>query len=49
VLTDTEIRKAKPKDVPFQMADGHGLFLRVTPAGGDDSTFSANRVRERRL
>jgi integrase len=33
VLTDTEIRKAKPKDAPFQMADGHGLFLRVTPVG----------------
>ncbi len=34
MLTDTEIRKAKPKDAPFQMSDGHGLFLRVTPAGG---------------
>jgi hypothetical protein len=33
VLTDTEIRKAKPKDKPYQMTDGRGLFLWVTPKG----------------
>jgi hypothetical protein len=30
VLTDTETRKAKPKDKPYQMTDGRGLFLWVT-------------------
>jgi hypothetical protein len=34
VLTDTEIRKAKPKEAAYQLTDGNGLFLRVTPAGG---------------
>jgi integrase len=34
LLTDTEIRKAKPKIAPYQMTDGHGLFLWVTSAGG---------------
>lgn len=34
VLTDTEIRNAKPKEKPYRMADGLGLYLMVTPAGG---------------
>jgi integrase len=34
LLTDTEIRKAKPKDAGYHMTDGRGLFLWVTPAGG---------------
>ena len=34
MLTDTEIRKAKAKIAPYQMTDGHGLFLWVTPSGG---------------
>jgi integrase len=33
VLNTTEIRKAKPRATPYQMADGLGLFLWVTPAG----------------
>ncbi|HEX7972406.1 MAG TPA: integrase arm-type DNA-binding domain-containing protein, partial [Thiobacillus sp.] len=33
-LSDTKIRKAKPTDKPYKLADEKGLFLLVTPAGG---------------
>lgn len=33
-LTDTEIRKARAKDAAYRLADGGGLYLWVTPAGG---------------
>ena len=33
-LTDTEIRKSKPTDKPYRLADSGGLFLWITPAGG---------------
>lgn len=33
-LTDVAIRKAKPGAKPVKMADGGGLFLLITPAGG---------------
>jgi hypothetical protein len=33
-LTDTEIRKAKPQDKPFKLADERGLFMLVHPNGG---------------
>ena len=32
-LTDTTIRQAKPKDIPFKIADGQGLYLLVNPSG----------------
>jgi hypothetical protein len=34
LLTDTEIRKAKARAKAYQMTDGRGLFLCVTPTGG---------------
>jgi integrase len=34
LLTDTEIRKAKTKEVAYRMTDGRGLYLTVTPTGG---------------
>jgi hypothetical protein len=34
LLTDAEIRKAKPRAAAYQMTDGRGLFLWVTPTGG---------------
>lgn len=34
MLTDTRIRKEKPRDKPFKIADGGGLFLYVSPSGG---------------
>ena len=33
-LTDTEIKKAKPGDKPYKMADGGRLYLLVNPSGG---------------
>ncbi|HUN85156.1 MAG TPA: integrase arm-type DNA-binding domain-containing protein [Terracidiphilus sp.] len=33
-LTDTEIRKSRPSDKPYKLADGHGLHLVVMPEGG---------------
>lgn len=33
-LSDPAIRKAKPADKPQKLADGGGLFLLITPAGG---------------
>jgi len=32
-LTNTIIRNAKPKDKPYKLADGHGMFLVVQPNG----------------
>ena len=32
-LTDTEIRKAKPKEKEYPLSDGNGLILRVNPNG----------------
>lgn len=34
MLTDTAIKKAKPNDKPYKMADEQGLYLMVTPSGG---------------
>jgi integrase len=33
-LTDTEIKRAKPADEPYRMADSGNLYLWVTPSGG---------------
>lgn len=33
-LTDVAVRAAKPGEKPYKLADGGGLFLFVTPAGG---------------
>jgi integrase len=33
MLIDTAIRKAKPKDAPYKLNDGKGLFLLITPKG----------------
>jgi hypothetical protein len=34
MLNDTPILKSKPKGTAYQLTDGHGLLLRVTPKGG---------------
>lgn len=34
MLSDTEVRKAKPADKPYKMADSGGLHVFVSPAGG---------------
>ena len=33
-LTDTQIRTAKPRQKPYKLFDGGGLYLMVTPSGG---------------
>jgi hypothetical protein len=33
-LTDSTIRQAKPKEKPYKLSDGGGLFLLVQPGGG---------------
>lgn len=33
-LTDAAIRKAKPKDKPYKLADGGGLYVEVAASGG---------------
>jgi integrase len=33
-LTQLQVRNAKPRDRPYKLADGGGLYLEVTPAGG---------------
>lgn len=45
-LTDTAIRNALPKEKPYKMADGNGLYLLVKPAGKYwrmDYTFRGKR------
>lgn len=32
-LSDTAIRKAKPQEKPYKMADGGGMYLEITPSG----------------
>jgi integrase len=34
LLSDTAIRKTKPRSTPFKLFDERGLFLLITPAGG---------------
>ena len=33
-LTDTKIRAAKPREKPYKLFDGGGLYLIVHPNGG---------------
>jgi len=33
-LTQLQIKNAKPREKPYKFADGGGLYLKVTPAGG---------------
>jgi len=33
-ITDVALRNAKPRDRAYKIADGGGLYLQVTPAGG---------------
>jgi len=33
-LTDTQIKNAKPSDKPVKLSDGGGMYLEISPAGG---------------
>jgi hypothetical protein len=37
-LTDTEIKKAKPREKAYRMSDSGGMYLWVTPSGGNAPT-----------
>ena len=43
-LTDTAIKAAKPKDCDYKIADGGGLYLLVTKAGGSSGASSTGRT-----
>jgi len=38
-LTDVQLRNAKPKEKPFKLSDGGGLYLEVLPTGGKSWRF----------
>ena len=42
-LSDTEIKKARPKDKEYNLADGGGLQLRVRPNGAKLWLFNYSR------
>ena len=42
-LSDTEIKKARPKDKEYNLADGGGLQLRVRPSGAKLWLFNYSR------
>ena len=33
-LTHLQVSSAKPKEKPYRLSDGNGLYLQVTPTGG---------------
>jgi hypothetical protein len=33
ILTDTQCRTAKPRDKPYKLSDGKGLYLEIKPTG----------------
>lgn len=42
-LTDTEVKKTKPKEKEYNLADGNGLYLRVKPNGSKLWLFNYTR------
>ncbi|MDB5821331.1 MAG: intC [Herminiimonas sp.] len=50
-LVDIQLRKAKPKDKPYKLADGGGLYLEVMPSGSKlwPMKFKQTTGNERRL
>lgn len=42
-LSDTEIRRAKPKEKEYSLADGKGLYLRIKPSGSKLWVFNYTR------
>jgi Arm domain-containing DNA-binding protein/integrase-like protein len=43
MLTDTAIRNAKPRELPYKLGDSRGLYLLVTPSGGKWYRFGGKR------
>lgn len=42
-LTDTEIKKAKPRNQEYNLSDGNGLMLRIKPNGSKQWLFNYTR------
>lgn len=38
-LNDVAVKKAKPTDTPYKLADEKGLYLLVNPTGGEAVAF----------
>ncbi len=47
MLTDTNIRKVKPRDRAFKLFDGGGLYMEINPAGGKWTTQARLRIAGR--
>ncbi|WP_338422535.1 integrase arm-type DNA-binding domain-containing protein [Aggregatibacter actinomycetemcomitans] len=48
-LTNTEVEKAKPKDEPYTLTDGKGLFLLVLTSGIKSWHFNYLRLLTKRF
>ena len=48
-LTDLKIRQSKPRDEAYSVADGGGMYLWVTPAGGKLFRWSYRFEGKRKL
>jgi len=44
LLTDRHVRAAKPKTMPYQLADGGGFDLYVAPAGVKVASWRSRRL-----
>jgi hypothetical protein len=49
MLNDVQIRKAKAADRPYKLADGGGLHVHVSPAGGVVAPANEFEGREKML
>lgn len=49
MLTDIAIRNAKPKDKPYKLYDGGGLFLLIQPSGGKWWRFKYRWLEKEKL
>ena len=48
-LTDMSIKKAKPKDKSYKLADGGGMYLQIEPSGGKLWRYSYRHVGKQKL
>jgi len=50
-LTDIQVKNAKPKDKPYKLADGGGLYLEIMPTGSKlwRMKFKQSNGKESRL
>ncbi len=46
LLTDTKIKKAKPRDRQYYLSDGGGLRLRIKPSGSRSWLFRYQNAKK---